>query len=206
MDKSCPQKFDKAVKSPENAIFEFLQSIITVGYRNKNKQIRLFTGPSSLIKFRNGTVIFAIFRITLVMTAVVFIAVPAAVAMTEVRTERVQFDKGANSAVIESSITGYDSVDYMLNAKKGQYMNVSMATDNTANYFNILAPGEKNVAIFNGSISENQFEGILPESGDYKIRVYLMRSASRRNETAKYRLEMIITESGGKVSTSAGVQ
>ena len=206
MDKSCPQKFDKAVKSPENAIFEFLQSIITVGYRNKNKQIRLFTGPSSLIKFRNGTVIFAIFRITLVMTAVLFIAVPPAVAMTEVRTERVQFDKGANSAVIESSITGYDSVDYMLNAKKGQYMNVSMATDNTANYFNILAPGEKNVAIFNGSISENQFEGILPESGDYKIRVYLMRSASRRNETAKYRLEMIITESGGKVSTSAGVQ
>jgi hypothetical protein len=206
VDKSCPQKFDKAVKSPENAIFEFLQSIITVGYRNKNKQIRLFTGPSSLIKFRNGTVIFAIFRITLVMTAVLFIAVPPAVAMTEVRTERVQFDKGANSAVIESSITGYDSVDYMLNAKKGQYMNVSMATDNTANYFNILAPGEKNVAIFNGSISENQFEGILPESGDYKIRVYLMRSASRRNETAKYRLEMIITESGGKVSTSAGVQ
>jgi hypothetical protein len=140
------------------------------------------------------------------MTAVLFIAVPAAVAMTEVRTERVQFDKGANSAVIESSITGYDSVDYILNAKKGQYMNVSMATDNTANYFNILAPGEKNVAIFNGSISENQFEGILPESGDYKIRVYLMRSASRRNETAKYRLEMIITKSGGKVSRSAGVQ
>jgi hypothetical protein len=56
-------------------------------------------------------------------------------------------------------------------------MNVSMATDNGANYFNILAPGENQVAMFNGSIHGNQFEGILPESGDYKVRVYLMRSA-----------------------------
>jgi hypothetical protein len=71
-------------------------------------------------------------------------------------------------------------------------MNVSMATDNAANYFNILAPGEEDTAFFIGSISGNQYEGVLPKSGDYKIRVYLMRSAARRNEVARYRLEMII--------------
>jgi hypothetical protein len=37
-----------------------------------------------------------------------------------------------------------------------------------------------------------QFEGVLPASGDYKLRVYLMRSAARRDEIANYRLEMII--------------
>jgi hypothetical protein len=93
-------------------------------------------------------------------------------------------------------------VDYLLEASKGQSMNVSMATNNGANYFNILAPGENEVAMFNGSVSENQFEGVLPESGDYKIRVYMMRSAARRNEVAKYRLEMIV--SGAAKSSADG--
>ena len=71
-------------------------------------------------------------------------------------------------------------------------MNVSMATDNSANYFNILAPGKNDEAMFIGSTSGNRFQGILPANGDYKIRVYLMRSAARRGEAADYRLEMII--------------
>jgi hypothetical protein len=39
------------------------------------------------------------------------------------------------------------------------FMNVSMATDNGANYFNIIAPGKENEAMFVGSSSGNQFEG-----------------------------------------------
>ena len=119
-----------------------------------------------------------------------------ALGQTEIRKERVQFKRGASSAVLEDSITGYETVDYVLNAREGQYMNVSMATDNTVNYFNILAPGENEVAMFNSSMAQNQYESILSKSGDYKIRVYMMRSAARRNEVANYRLEMIITEPG----------
>lgn len=111
----------------------------------------------------------------------------------EIKKEQVQFEKGSNSAIIESSITGYETIDYILNVRKGQYINVSMATDNTANYFNILEPNEDNVAIFNGSIGENMYESTLNKSGNYSIRVYLMRSAARRNEKANYRLEMIVS-------------
>jgi hypothetical protein len=110
-----------------------------------------------------------------------------------IRTQRVQFAKGASSAIVKGTIKGRETVDYVLHASQGQYMNVSMATDNTANYFNILAPGETEVAFFNGSVSENQYEGTLPATGDYKIRVYMMRSAARRNEVANYRLEMIVS-------------
>ena len=109
-----------------------------------------------------------------------------------IRTERVRFEPGATSAVVEASITGDEIVDYVLAARQGQYANISMATDNGANYFNILAPGEREVAMFNGANAENQFEGTLPASGDYTVRVYLMRSAARRHEVAKYRLEMIV--------------
>lgn len=111
----------------------------------------------------------------------------------EIRTERVRFEKGAQSATVEASIKGYETVDYLLNAQKGQYMNVSMATQSGACYFNILAPGENEVAMFNGSTNGNQYEGVLSVGGDYKIRVYQMRSAARRNEVANYRLEMIVS-------------
>jgi hypothetical protein len=111
----------------------------------------------------------------------------------DIRTQRVQFARGAASATVKGSIKGYEIVDYLLGAAKGQYMNVSMATDNTASYFNVMAPGETEVAFFNGSTSGSRFEGELPASGDYWIRVYLMRSAARRNEVADYRLEMIVT-------------
>jgi hypothetical protein len=130
---------------------------------------------------------------SLVLVSLLAVSSPPAGAEGDIRTQRVQFTKGASSAVINGTIVGHETVDYVLGASKGQSMNVSMATKHTATYFNILAPGETEVAFFNGSVSENQYEGVLPTTGDYKIRVYMMRSAARRNEKADYRLEMIVT-------------
>jgi len=141
-------------------------------------------------------------RVPILMAATLLAASASAAPQDEIRVERVHFAKGASSAVVEGSITGYETVDYLLGARQGQHMNVSMATDNGANYFNILAPGETEVAMFNGSTGENQFEGVLPASGDYRVRVYLMRSAARRNEVAKYRLEMIIGAGGAPTTGS----
>ena len=120
----------------------------------------------------------------------------------DIRTERVSFQRGASSATVEGSIRGYETVDYLLNVSKGQYMNVSMATQHGATYFNIMEPGEEFEAVYNGSINGNQFEGTTAKSGDYRIRVYMMRSAARRNETASYRLEMIVSGSGNDSNTS----
>jgi hypothetical protein len=105
---------------------------------------------------------------------------------------RVQFDSGATSKTVESSITGRETVDYILNVKEGQPLNISMATQHNATYFNVMEPGEEYEGIYNGSINGNQFEGTAEKSGDYTIRVYMMRSAARRGETADYRLEMIV--------------
>mgnify|MGYP001547400289 FL=1 len=145
----------------------------------------------------------ALTRIPLVIAALIPMMVSAALARDDIRTEQVHFKPGASSATIKGKIKGYEVVDYVLEASKGQQMNVSMASDNGANYFNILAPGENEVAMFIGSTSGNQFEGGLPESGDYKIRVYMMRSAARREEVANYRLEMIVTGAPQKAGASA---
>lgn len=129
---------------------------------------------------------------------------PLVFAADDIRTERVHFKKGANSAVVEASIKGYETVDYVLGARAGQHMNVSLATKHGATYFNILAPGENEVAMFNGSVGQNQYEGTLPASGDYRIRVYMMRSAARRNEVAHYRLEMIVDGAGQSAAHAPG--
>jgi hypothetical protein len=113
-----------------------------------------------------------------------------------IETRQVEYKEGSSGTTIESSIVGDQIIDFIVNAKEGQVMKVSMSTDNPANYFNIMEPNEDYVAIFNGSINENMYKGELEKSGNYKVRVYLMRSAARRNERANFRLEMNIAEIG----------
>jgi hypothetical protein len=120
------------------------------------------------------------------------VGVSHGLAKDEIRKERVQFKKGAATAAIKGQIKGYETVDYLLGAKAGQSMQVALRTNNGANYFNVLPPGS-DAAIANGAHMGNQWTGTLPVDGDYTIRVYLMRSAARRNETANYSLSVGIT-------------
>jgi hypothetical protein len=113
-------------------------------------------------------------------------------AKDEIRKERVQFKKGSAEAIIKNQLKGYEVVDYLLGAKAGQTMRVDLKTSNGANYFNVLPPGS-NAAIAMGEILGNKWTGTLPADGDYTVRVYLMRSAARRNETANYTLSVGIT-------------
>lgn len=113
-------------------------------------------------------------------------------AQTGIEEKQVFFDRGKTSATISDKITGDRIIDYILGAKKGQTMTVHLKTDHGANYFNVLPPGSEE-ALFIGSTLGNDWNGVLPEDGDYKIRVYLMRSAARRNENANYTLNVGIT-------------
>ena len=100
----------------------------------------------------------------------------------------IQFAKGASSATVKGSFKGGTTIDYKLRAKAGQTMSVALKTSNGSNYFNVLPPGSNDVAIFVGSTDGNEWTGTLPADGEYTIRVYLMRNAARRNETANYTL------------------
>lgn len=133
--------------------------------------------------------ILSVLLLTLSTTFSSAVIIPSIASITQ---QRVTFKSGSSSAVKEGTIKGEQTIDYVLNAQKGQSMNVSLASKSGSIYFNIIEPGETNVAIFNSSTSGNQFEGTLKKSGDYKIRVYLIRSAARNNESANYRLEMIV--------------
>lgn len=110
------------------------------------------------------------------------------VAWAGIETRPLQFRKGASSATIKNTLKGDQTIDYSLHAKAGQTMSVSFKTSNASAYFNVLPPGSSGEAIFIGSTSGNEWTGTLPADGEYRIRTYLMRSAARRNESARFTL------------------
>ena len=106
-------------------------------------------------------------------------------AQSAIRKEQVRFKAGESTAAIKGTLKGDETVDYILNARAGQSMVVNLESRNKSAYFNVTAAGEDS-ALFIGSTLGSRFEGELPKTGDYTVRLYLMRSAARRGETAPY--------------------
>jgi hypothetical protein len=129
----------------------------------------------------------------LVVACAMLAAGSLAFAANSIETRPLHFAKGASSATVKGSLKGSKTIDYRLRARAGQTMTVSLKTSNAANYFNVLPPGSKDVAVFVGSTSGNDWTGQLEADGEYTVRVYLMRSAARRNETANYTLTVSVT-------------
>jgi hypothetical protein len=129
------------------------------------------------------------------MASALFAATSWALPASTIESRAVHFAKGASAAALKGSLKGDQIIDYKLRAKAGQTMSVTLKTSNLSNYFNVLPPGSKDVAMFVGSTSGNEWTGALAADGAYTIRVYFMRSAARRNETADYTLTVGITGS-----------
>lgn len=125
----------------------------------------------------------------LMIAAASLCIVAPAVAQSPTRSERVQFPRGASAQVVRGTIRGYSTADYIVGARAGQTLRASMRTNNRSAYFNVIAPGAQS-AMFDGSVRGNSFTGRLPQTGDYRIRVYLMRNAARRGESATYALDI----------------
>jgi uncharacterized protein YraI len=139
----------------------------------------------------------------LMVAALLFFGAVGLPVVAQVTTESVQFKAGETGATLENSVKGDQSVDYTLLAKEGQSMVVTLETDNASNYFNIIAPGSDS-AMFIGSSSGNRFEGTVPSTGTYRVQVYLMRNAARRDEVANYRLDIGISGGGASADQPAG--
>jgi hypothetical protein len=129
--------------------------------------------------------------------SVAVLASSAALAQVAIRKEPVRFKAGETGATVKATIKGDETVDYVLNAQKGQSMVVTLEASNRSAYFNVLPPGSEE-AIFIGSTSGNRYEGALPASGDYTVRVYLMRNAARRGETATYTINFGVSGASPK--------
>ena len=121
-------------------------------------------------------------------------------AQSDIQHHDVRFEKGAYGTTLNGQIKGHQIIDYRLRARAGQVMTVAFRPSNLSAYFNVLPPGSSDLALFVGSRDGNHFKSPLPTDGVYTLRIYLMRSAARRNETANYTLDVKIT--GGDKNSS----
>ena len=117
-------------------------------------------------------------------------------------TYPIQFIHGTQKATVEGRIVGQNDVDYTVRARAGQMAKISLSGQNAGLAFNLMAPGETNVAFYNGAVSGNRFEGALPKDGVYRIRVYLTKGAVSNNEVARYRLDVKIGTASAKPAAS----
>lgn len=126
----------------------------------------------------------------LLFLAGIILATPAlAQADGDVKTQTLRFAQGKTTSTVHDVIRGYTSADYKLTLAASEKFSVGMRTSNRSSYFNIIAPGADS-AIHMGDVSGNNFSGAAAQAGDYTIRVYLMRNAARRNETARFTLNV----------------
>lgn len=110
--------------------------------------------------------------------------------------EVVKFRAGEYGTMLEGAIRGLNSYDYRLDASAGQRLFVELTVDGTDGdgtiYFNIIPPGETDVAMFVGSRDGNTADVQLPETGPYVIRLYLMGNDKDADKIVGYKLDVSI--------------
>jgi hypothetical protein len=104
-------------------------------------------------------------------------------------TERVRFQSGHSSATLKGRIVGFNTKDYVVGAQAGQAMSLRLSSSNTSTYFVIYS--------INGRATDmnetREWSEDLSESGDYLIRVFMMRSAARlKGAAANFTLSISI--------------
>ena len=104
--------------------------------------------------------------------------------------QRVRFGRGSSSATLKGSVRGYAYRDYVVPASAGQVLNVRLRSPNTFSVLSVFLPNGDNLE---GALQVDQFSGELPVSGNYVIRIGMMRAqARRRGSVSNYSLTISI--------------
>jgi hypothetical protein len=137
----------------------------------------------------------ALYAITLLLAA------PAA---AQQQTD-VVFAPGRHTVTLTGAIKGDADHGYLVAARAGQLLTVDFKPTNASAYINIIAPDSTGEALFVGSSSGNHFAAPVPADGSYRVLVYLMRNAARRNEVARYTLRIDLRDASAAVMSAASM-
>src|SRR5438094_8654524 len=89
----------------------------------------------------------------------------------------VDFAKGRSSASLAGNLHGYDFVEYLVKADRGENLTVRLIGNNRFFSVGIYEPGGTAIC---AETCPNPWIGRLSQSGDYIIRVGLVRNEARR--------------------------
>ncbi|WP_036480617.1 hypothetical protein [Myxosarcina sp. GI1] len=112
------------------------------------------------------------------------------------RTERVQFPSGTTGTTLTGQLGSEQAIRYILNAREGQFLKVSLRPDNPYTYYIIYVPGGE--ILYESSQAGNEYNGQLYLSGDHIVEVFYKGDV---NTVGKY--DIAFTIDGGQSSGSA---
>jgi len=115
----------------------------------------------------------------------------------------VVFAPGRHTVTLTGAIKGDADHGYLIAARAGQLLTVDFKPTNASAYINVIAPDGTGEALFVGSSSGNHFAAPVPADGSYRVLVYLMRNAARRNEVARYTLRIDLRDASAAVMSAA---
>jgi hypothetical protein len=104
----------------------------------------------------------------------------------------VTFARGQSSTALTGTIKGDESRNYVVDARAGQTLTVTLKSTRGSAEMNVWLPNG-DTALSVGSPDPYRFNKVLPASGRYRIQTYQMRAAARRGETASYTLTIGLT-------------
>jgi hypothetical protein len=114
----------------------------------------------------------------LLMLAGLAVVLMIAGGMASAQTKtRVKFPAGTHGTSVKGTVRGYAYHDYVVGASAGQKMTVSISASAMSTVFTIFNPDGTNLE--EGAETDG-FVGELPASGDYVVRVLMMRNEARR--------------------------
>lgn len=122
-------------------------------------------------------------------TAVLLFVVVALTGLGSVASERIHFDKGADSTTFTASLG--EGHDYVLSAKAGQILTVALQGPSDV-YFNVMPPSSQDALVNTSITGDARWTSSLKQDGDYTVRVYQMRSASRQGKDPTFTITLAV--------------
>ncbi|MBB5210011.1 hypothetical protein [Microbulbifer hydrolyticus] len=101
----------------------------------------------------------------------------------------------SHSARITATINGYQAIEYLIDAKTGQSLELDVHSSNTSAGYRITAPAAPR-ALYKGHGQHSRFSVTLPRDGTYRVLIYLMRNAAQKGESADFALDIRLRNPG----------
>ncbi|MBI1259296.1 MAG: hypothetical protein GC204_17660 [Chloroflexi bacterium] len=110
-------------------------------------------------------------------------------------SQRIQFATGATAATVTGQVSGDVYNGFLLNARAGQRMRLTLMSFGNPVYLTLVSPGGSPLA--RAQVGAQSFDGLLPENGDYTIQI----SAPSGTTTTPYALVVNVTNVSSSPNT-----
>ena len=99
------------------------------------------------------------------------------------------------SARITATINGHQTIEYLIDARTGQSLELDVHSSNTRAGYRITAPAAPR-ALHRGHGQHSRFSVTLPRDGTYRVLIYLLQGAANNGESADFALDIRLRDPG----------